>query len=198
MANDIELTPNREKAIVKFMFGNKDMKQLVKSAGLALESENRHLENCFNARLWKGSEQGICASWNERYYQFRIWSELMSSFRWRSETEWDRYDLAFFDNETDADTPVAVAEMKLWGSNSGLQELEAIQADINGLEILRIPGVMLIFTAHVTSEAKSNFDWLADHLGVNRSDMETASFPISTSDKGDWEFAIIGFLVTPR
>ena len=53
MANDIELTPNREKAIVKFMFGNKDMKQLVKSAGLALESENRHLENCFNARLWK-------------------------------------------------------------------------------------------------------------------------------------------------
>ena len=109
----------------------------------------------------------------------------MSSFRWRSETEWDRYDLAFFDNETDADTPVAVAEMKLWGSNSGLQELEAIQADINGLEILRIPCVMLIFTAHVTSEANSNFDWLADHLGVNRSDMETASFPISTSDKGD-------------
>jgi hypothetical protein len=96
------------------VFGNEDVKQLVECARRALEIEDRYIANCFKARRWKGSEHGICDNVNERYYQFIIWRELMSSFSWRSKTEYELYDLAFFDNETD--TLIAVAEMKGWWS----------------------------------------------------------------------------------
>jgi hypothetical protein len=150
------------------MFGKVDAKRLVECAGRALEAEDRYLANCFKARHWKGSEHGICAWWNERYYQFVIWRELMSSFPWRPELEWNLHDLAFFDNETDTDVPVAVAEIKLWASQSGTSELPAIKADMNALGLLRIPGVMLIFTAQLSGEAEDNFCWLAERLAVSR------------------------------
>jgi hypothetical protein len=175
-------------------FGQNDVKLLVECASKALEAEDRHLGDCFKARHWRGSEQGICACWNERYYQFLIWSDLMFSFPWKPEPEWDRYDLAFFDNDANTEAPVAVAEIKGWGSNSGVPELEGIRADINALRLLRIPGVMLVFTAHIASAAEGNLRWLAAELGVNRRDMATASFRISTKHEGEWEFALVGFL----
>jgi hypothetical protein len=180
------------------MFGNKDVKRLVKCAKQALESEDRYIANCFRARRWKGGERGICTCWNERYYQFLIWRELMYSFRWRPKPEWNLYDLAFFDNETDADVPVAVAEIKGWGSYTGLPELDGIRSDIRALSLLQIPGVMLVLTAQLVREAEDNFGWLADQLSVSRNNMETASFTISTDADGDWEFAVIGFMATPQ
>jgi hypothetical protein len=168
---------------------------LVKCAKRALETEDRRLANGYKIRRWNGAEQGICAYWNERYYQCLIWSELICSFEWRPKLEWHRYDLALFDDETSSDIPVACAEIKLWASKNGRSELPTIQADINKLRRLPMPGVMLILTAHWTSEAKANFDWLAKELDINKACMETDSFAISTEEKGNWEFAIIGFVV---
>src|SRR5258708_21216756 len=101
------------------MFDKDDLKQLVDCAKQALEVEDRHLAKCFKERHWKGSERGICAWWSERYYQFVIWRELMSSFRWRPQLEWGLHGLAFFDNQADTPVPVAVAEIKLWASEGG-------------------------------------------------------------------------------
>ncbi len=174
------------------MFGEDDLKRLIECAKRALEREDRHLLGCFKERRWKGSGYGICANWNERYYQFLIWSELMRSFRWRPVLEWELHDFAFFDNETD--TLAAVAEIKLWASTSGYSEIESIRGDINGFATRNVPGVMLVFTAQLVSEAKDNFDFLAEQLAISRSRMEIDSFPISTTEEGDWEFALVGML----
>jgi len=81
------------------MFGKDDVKQLVECAKRALEAENRHLASCCKEHRWKGYEPSICARWDERYYQFVIWREWMSSFRLRPELEWGHHDFGFFDNE---------------------------------------------------------------------------------------------------
>jgi len=178
------------------MFGKEDVKELIECAKRALEAEDRYLESCFDTRHWKGSERGICDNVNERYYQFVIWHGLMSSFRWRPKTERQGYDLAFYDDTKSK--LVAYAEIKGWWSESGEAELQGIKRDLKGkLGIAPVPGVMLILTCQLTDLAKHNFDWLAEQLGVSRTDMETASFRVSTKEDGDWEFAIIGFLVTP-
>jgi hypothetical protein len=171
------------------------LRSVVKSAAHALEAEDRHLAHCCKLRRWKLSEHGICTFWNERYYQYLIWSELMSSCRWRPVLEWNFFDLAFFDNEADTKTPAAVAEMKLWGSFGGSEELPRIRADINQLKVSTYPGMMLIFTAHLIDDAESNFCWLAKQLAIDQNELETASFPILTNYAGKWEFAVIGFLV---
>jgi hypothetical protein len=75
--------------------------------------------------------------------------------------------------------------------------VSSIVANMTALGLLRISRVMLIFTAQLTEEAEDNFRWLAERLDVSRTDMETSSFRISTDDEGNWEFAIIGFLVPP-
>jgi hypothetical protein len=72
------------------MFGKDELKLLVQCASRALEAEDRHLRYCFEARGWKGNEHGICENQIEKYYQFLIWSELMSSFPWQTRTEWDK------------------------------------------------------------------------------------------------------------
>ena len=181
------------------MFGTEGVKLLVECASRALENENRHLEKCFKKRHWKISENGpgICDNLNERYYQFVIWRELMSSFPWRSKTERQDYDLVFYDDATNS--RVAVAEIKGWWSNSGKQELQAIKRDLKGkLEIAPVTGVMLILTSQLTKDAQGNFNWLTDKLGMHRDDILTSSFPVSPGlgTEGEWEFAIMGFLAT--
>lgn len=181
-------------------FGSEDVRLLVECARRALKSENRYIESCFNARHWKNTENGpgICDNLNERYYQFIIWRELMRSFRWRPMTERQDYDLAFYDDAKG--TFVGCAEVKGWWSESGETEIRGIKRDLRGkLGIAPAPGVMLILTCHENEDAKENLDWLADKLGVRRSDMVTRSFPVSPGlgDKSAWEFAVIGFLVTP-
>ena len=181
------------------MFGNEDVKRLVECASRALEAEDRYLASCFKARHWRSRPDGICDNMNERYYQFVIWRELMSSFPWRPRTERQGYDLAFYDDETDK--LVAFAEIKGWWSASGKEELPGINRDMTDkLGILGIPGVMLILTSQRTEEAEENFCWLADELGVARNDMATASFRTSPwpGDDRDTEFAVIGFLATPK
>lgn len=174
------------------------MRQLVDCAKQALEEENLYIESCFKKRGWKICENGpgICDNLNERYYQFVIWRGLMSSlFRWRSRTERKDYDLAFYDDETGK--LEAVAEIKGWWSDSGERELPGIKRDLKGkLEIASVPGVMLILTSQLAEDAEDNFHWLAHELGINRTDMEISSFPVSAalSDEGRWEFAVIGFL----
>jgi hypothetical protein len=165
------------------MFSKDDLARLVESASHALEIEDRHLAGRFKANGWKGDEQGVCAYWNERYYQFRIWSELMSSFPWRPELEWESHDLAFFDNDADTSVPEAIAEIKLWASYSGSVELPRIRADISRLRARPMPGVMLVLTAELACEAKHNVNWLADQLGINPDEMVRKSFPISCADK---------------
>lgn len=181
------------------MFGKGDVKQVVDCAVRALESEERHLVSCFEARHWDSGDNGpgICCNLNERYYQFIIWRELMKSFPLRSKTERGDYDLAFYD---DANKLQAYAEIKGRWSDSGKPELPGIKRDLKGkLGIASVPGVMLILTSHERAIAKGNFDWLADQLQVNRNDMVIRSFPVSPgqSNDDDWEFAVIGFLVTP-
>lgn len=184
------------------MFGNEDVKRLVECARQALEAEDRYLVNCFKARHWRpwrGRPDGIRDSTNERYYQFVIWRELMSSFPWRPRTEIQGYDLAFYDDQTGK--PVAYAEIKGWWSFFGKRELPGINRDLTEkLRVLGIPGVMLILTSHPTEVAEENFCWLADELGVSRGDMVIRSFPTSPwpGEEGDTEFAVIGFLANPR
>jgi len=183
------------------MFGNEDVKRLVECARRALEAEDRYLVSCFRARHWRpwrGRPDGIRDNTNEHYYQFVIWRELMSSFPWRSRTEPQRYDLAFYHDETAK--PVAYAEIKGWWSPSGEEELPGISRDLDKLGGSGIPGVMLILTSHRTEVAEKNFCWLADKLGVSRNDMVTASFPTSPwpGEEGDTEFAVIRFLANPK
>lgn len=182
------------------MFGIEDVKTLVECATSALEEEDRYIANCFKARNWRIGESGpgICDNLNERYYQFVIWRELMKSFPWRPRTERGDYDLAFYDNESGE--RVAYAEIKGWWSDSGEQELHGIKRDIKGkLGIADAPGVMLILTSQLAGDAEENFCWLAHKLELSRSDLVTKAFPVSAgpTDEGDWEFAIIAFLVTP-
>lgn len=142
------------------MFGRDDMKLLVKCASRALETENRYLADCFKARGWKGHEHGICENQSERYYQFLIWSELMSAFPWRPKTEYDKWDLVFFDNETDK--PAAYAEIKLHFN------FEGILHAMDRLAEMRKPGVMLILTCWQTRDAKKNLGLFTRRLGVSR------------------------------
>jgi hypothetical protein len=181
------------------MFGNEDVKRLVECASRALENENRYLEGCFKACHWSSCENGpgICDNLNERYYQFVIWRELMLKFPWRSRTERQGYDIAFYDPKGEL---AACAEIKGWWSDSGETELPGIKRDLKGkLEIAPVPGVMVILTCHLAEDAEENLCWLADELKMSRSELVTASFPVSagSGDDGDWEFATIGLLVTP-
>lgn len=181
------------------MFGNGEVNQLVECAYRALKDENRYIENCFKARQWKSGESGpgICDNLNERYYQFVIWRKLMQSFPWRPRTEKQDYDLAFYDEK---DEFIGCAEIKGWWSESGETELQGIKRDLKGkLGIAPRPSVMVILTCHETEDAEENLCWLADELEISRSDMVTRSFPVSAGpgDEGNWEFAVIGFLVTP-
>ncbi|MGB6944088.1 MAG: hypothetical protein WBE37_16940 [Bryobacteraceae bacterium] len=124
---------------------------------------------------------------------------MASPFPWRPRTERLDYDLAFYDDETGR--LEAVAEIKGWWSDSGERELPGIKRDLKGkLELAPVPGVMLILTSQLIEDAQENSLWLAGELGINRTDMVTASFPISAafSDNGQWEFAVIGFLLTPQ
>lgn len=182
------------------MFGNEEVKRLVECAWRALRRENDYIEDCFKKCDWRKTENGpgICDNLNERYYQFVIWRELMSSFPWRPRTEKLDYDLAFYDDAKNEF--VGCAEVKGWWSESGELELQGIRRDLRGkLGIAPKPGVMLILTCHETEDSEGNLDWLADKLGVRRSDMVTRSFPVSPGlgDESAWEFAVIGFLVTP-
>jgi hypothetical protein len=129
-----------------------------------LEIENRHLASCCKEHHWKGHEPSICARWDERYYQFAIWRELMSCFRWRPELEWGHHDLAFFDNEADS-IPEAIAEIRLWGSENGLAELPSMRTDMDKFKTRTMPGVMLILTAHLAKDAQGNFRY---RFSVNR------------------------------
>jgi hypothetical protein len=87
------------KKLIPAVFGEDDMKPLVQCASRALATENRYLADCFKARGWKGREYGICENQVEKYYQFLIRSELMSSFPWRPRTEYDKWDLVFFETK---------------------------------------------------------------------------------------------------
>jgi hypothetical protein len=179
------------------MFGKEDVEQLVEFARCALEAEDRYLVGCFKARSWRRGPYGIRTNTNERYYQFIIWRKLMCSSRWRPKTEREGYDLTFYDDETDK--PVARAEIKGWWSRSGTEELAHIKHDMRDkLGILKIPGVMLILTGQAVEDAEKNLCWLANGLGVDRSEMVTASFRTSPwpGDDRDTEFAVIGILVT--
>ena len=182
------------------MFGNEDVKRLVECATRALEAEeDRYLVGCFKARQWRSRPDGICDNMNERYYQFVIWRELMSSFRCRPRTECQGYDLGFYDPETDR--PEAFCEIKGWWSASGKQELRGINRDITDkVGVLGIPGVMLILTSHRAADAEENFCWLADELGMSRDDMVTASFRTSPwpGDDCATEFSVIGFLANAK
>jgi hypothetical protein len=63
---------------------------------------------------------------------------------------------------------------------------------------MRKPGVMLILTPWLAKDTIKNRALLARELGVSPSDMEIATFPVSGNWTGvEWEFAVIGFLVTP-
>jgi hypothetical protein len=175
------------------MFGRDDVKLLVECAIRALEVEDRHLLSCFKERNWRRGEDGIGIfdNINERYYQFIIWRELMSSFPWRTKTERKGFDFSFYDDSTDK--LEAVAEIKGWWSFKGEQELPGIKSDLEKLRLLVCPGVMLILTSHPSELAKENLHNLAGDLGVSEGDMETRSFH-PNNEKG-WEFAVIGFLV---
>ncbi|HMD70859.1 MAG TPA: hypothetical protein VKF41_05920 [Bryobacteraceae bacterium] len=182
------------------MFNFEDVKRLVDCACRALKAENRYLEGCFKERGWLVTENGagICDNPNERYYQFVIWRELMNSFSWRSRTERDGYDLAFYEGAKSE--PIAYAEIKCWWSWNGKSEVRGIRRDLTGkLGIAEHPGVMLILTCHLAEDAKENFDWLAEKLDVDRSAMVTKSFPVSSGpgDEDDWEFAVVGIPVKP-
>jgi len=123
----------------------------------------------------------------------------MKSFPWRPKTERQDYDIVFYD-DAKSNRPIACAEIKGWWSWSGIAELRGIKRNLKGkLGIAPVPGVMLILTCQLTEDAEENFSWLAGQLGVNRSDMATGSFSVSpgSGDGGDWEFATVGFLVTP-
>jgi hypothetical protein len=178
------------------VFGNKDVNLLVECAKRALEEEDRYLLNCFATRHWSSGADGIGIfdNINERYYQFIIWRTLMSSFPWRAKTERKGYDLAFYDDATGKIE--AVAEIKGWWSDKGEQELPGIKRDLEKLELLRIPGVMLILTSQPSDLAEQNSRYLADKLGVSQSDMVTALF--HPNGDVDWQFAVIGFLVVGR
>ncbi len=115
----------------------------------------------------------------------------MSSFRFRTRTEYELYDFAFFDSN---DALVALAEIKGWWSNSGEPELPGIHKNLEGLKRLQIPSVMLILTSHLTDEAKENYVWLADRLSIPLANIMTRAFPVCSDEAGDWQFAVIGFL----
>jgi hypothetical protein len=121
----------------------------------------------------------------------------MLNFPWRSKTERQDYDLAFYDAKGEL---AACAEIKGWWSDSGETELPGIKRDLKGkLEIAPVPGVMVILSCHLAADAEDNFCWLADKLKMSRSDLVTASFPVAarSGDDGHWEFATIGFMATP-
>jgi len=180
------------------MFGKEDVKRLVECASRALEAEDRYLLSCFKSRHWRAGDNGIGVfdNLNERYYQFVIWRELMSSCSWRPRTERKGFDLAFYDDATNE--LVAVAEIKGWWSVKGEQELPGIKRDLEKLGSLRLPGVMramLVLTSHPSGLLEENSRILADELRVSRRDMSTAFF--HPNGELGWQFAVVGFLVPP-
>jgi hypothetical protein len=76
-------------------------------------------------------------------------------------------------------------------------DFAAILHDMSRLAEMRNPGVMLILTCWQTKDARKDRGLYSRELGVSAGEMEMATFPISTKSPGDWEFAVIGFLVPP-
>ena len=178
------------------MFGKRDLTALIERAKRALKAEEDRLTKCITTNQWKfPGRTGLCCNLDERFLQFLIWRELMSSFRWRPQTEsQDRSDLAFYDNVTDK--VVARAEIEGWWSDDGLSEIPGIRMDMAKLRIKSpgIPGVMLILTTYLKSDG-GGFDTLAEKLGIALEDMEICSFDNSDSTPGSepWEFSVVGF-----
>jgi len=182
------------------VFGDQDVQELVECAGRALKSEERYLTACALAHGWLNGRVGIRANGDEHYLQSVIWHGLMSSFRWRPETECERRcDFAFYDGGSDK--PVAVAELKGWWTPEGKKEIPEIRKDLSKLAEKNVPGVMLIVTQHAKGEqAKENLHVLANELGVDQARFVTYAFDTYPfpGDDHPQEFAVIGFLVAGK
>jgi hypothetical protein len=184
------------------MFGNEHLKALVECAGRALEYEDRYLAGCACIRGWATKLTGILGNVTERYYQFVVWSALMSSFPWRPHTEVKGgptnhpYDLAFY--KGDSDEIVALAEVKvLWGDRDEAH-VPAVQTDIDMLKQASVPGVVLIMNGLRKVSAEEYLRWLGEKIKINREGFATYTFnalPHPDDPPGPVSFVVVGFFV---
>ena len=100
---------------------NADLNILVKTAGLALELEDRYLLGSVaaNRQAYPGENGGILRLNNERYYQFIVARSLVSSYPFAAEIEVDFHDLVL---RYPGDSKIfAAIEMKRWMTSSTKQ-----------------------------------------------------------------------------
>ena len=148
---------------------NADLNILVKTAGLALELEDRYLLGSVaaNRQAYPGENGGILRLNNERYYQFIVARSLVSSYPFAAEIEVDFHDLVL---RYPGDSKIfAAIEMKRWMTSNGYEELESIKRDV--VEKLAIANseksfLIVFFANPVQNSVTDNLKWLSENINI--------------------------------
>lgn len=169
---------------------------LIKTAGIALENEDRYLIGAIvsNMQAYKNCSGGILRINNERYYQFIIARALTSSFPFQVQIEKNTHDFMLIDSNNN-DKAFCVIEMKRYMSPEGNVEIPRIKNDINKiLNNTTAPhGMELIVSANPIGNSLKEANYLVGQLG-NYSVGQNDIYIFNTIDtKGDRvEFWVAG------
>jgi hypothetical protein len=151
------------------VFNARDLRQLVDTAGKALQEEDAYVADCFKRRasLYQGTyPPGILWRNDEHYYQFVMAHGLLCRYPLRAALEEDRFDLSLYPtNATSRAGRVAVGEIKRWMAVEGEgTELENIQKDFKKVSRADCTGFLLVLSANPSDLTQDNIEFLTGKL----------------------------------
>jgi hypothetical protein len=192
----ISAPPNRIYISKKYPM-HPTLKQLINTAGMALEAEDRYMLGAVTANriAYPGESGGILRINNERYYQFIVARALMSSIPYKVSVEVDSHDLLL--EVPGTNKRFAIVEMKRWMSEKGEREIPGIRRDL----FEKLPAakaalkLMLLFSANPLGQMPQQIAWLSERLNVSTERWVTYCFTTVDPTGSPVEYWAAGYQV---